>query len=171
MARGVVLRGGVGITGKGSPRQRTPRPSAVTTRRPPSRGNTPPDRSGQNRYNVAVIRTVVCILFFALSLWAQKANWKIALEPPKAPKAEAPMPMEVRVTDAQGKPVTDAQVELVLTMIDMDHGETKSPAKAVKPGVYRGTATFLMGGAWNVEVRAKKGSQQAAQKFRLTVKD
>ena len=65
-------------------------------------------------------------------------------------------PMKISVKDGKGRPVTGAVVELAVTMIGMDHGEYKWPAKMIAPGVYEGRANFFMVGAWNLKVRVKK---------------
>ena len=111
-------------------------------------------------------------LFAAISASAQTLpDWKITAEPQKNIVANYDIPMKISVTDANGKPVSDATVELVVTMIDMDHGEHKWPAKMIAPGVYEGKANFFMVGPWNLDVRVKKGSQSKAQKTRIDVKE
>ena len=80
-------------------------------------------------------------------------------------------PWSVTVTDESGKPVTGAAVELVVTMIDMDHGVHKSPATMIAPGVYEGKINFFMIGPWNLEVRVKKSNQSMAKKIRFDVKE
>ena len=109
------------------------------------------------------------ILILAVGAFA--ADWKITAKPTGPLKPNVDVPFEVRVTDAKGAPVEGAAVELVLTMVDMDHGEFKSSAKQTKPGIYTATSKFMMGGAWNVEVRAKKGSDSASSKQKIQVKD
>lgn len=101
----------------------------------------------------------------------QKANWKIQYELPKPVKANYVTPLLVKITGADGKPVAGAEVETVLTMVEMDHGEFKETAKQVKPGVYETSQKFIMVGDWQIEVRAKKGAQSATQKFRYEVKE
>jgi nitrogen fixation protein FixH len=73
--------------------------------------------------------------------------------------------------DAKGQPVAGAEVETILTMVEMDHGEFKEAAKQVKPGVYESKQKFIMVGAWQIEVKAKKGANSASQKFRYEVKE
>ena len=80
-------------------------------------------------------------------------------------------PMKISVNDGNGRPVSDAAVELAVTMIDMDHGEHKWPARMIAPGVYEGKANFFMVGPWNLDVRVKKGSQSKAQTIRIDVKE
>jgi len=99
------------------------------------------------------------------------ADWKIDYKVAKDAKANFDTPLTITVADAKGTPVAGAEVEAVLTMADMDHGEFKHAAKQVKPGVYEAKAKFIMVGAWNIEVRAKKGSETAAKKFRYEIKE
>ena len=102
---------------------------------------------------------------------ADSAPWKIAMEPAGKVKANFPSNVSVRIQDEKNKPVTDAEVEIVLTMVEMDHGEFKTPAKMTKPGVYEGAPNFFMVGKWNVTVRAKKGDQSATKVFPYEVKE
>jgi hypothetical protein len=119
------------------------------------------------RYAIAV-----AALTRAMPLGAQTSpDWKISAEPQKKIVANYDTPMKISVTDANGKPVSDATVELVVTMIDMDHGEHKWPARMIAPGVYEGKANFFMVGPWNLDVRVKKGSQSKSQKTRIDVKE
>lgn len=102
---------------------------------------------------------------------AADAKWRMSVKPLGKLSAASEVPLQVHVTDAKGAPVESAQVELVLTMVDMDHGEFKHPAKQSKPGVYDTKARFIMSGAWSIEIRAKKGPDTATQKVRFEVKD
>jgi len=60
---------------------------------------------------------------------------------------------------------------LVVTMIEMDHGEHKSPARMTAPGVYEGKANFFMVGSWNLQTRVTKGKQSKVQTTRIDVKE
>ncbi len=84
--------------------------------------------------------------------------------------APASGPVEVTVKDSRGTPVDGAEVQLVITMVDMDHGETNVAARQTSPGVYQAKPKFMMEGKWNIEVRAKKGSESAAIKQEVEVK-
>ena len=77
----------------------------------------------------------------------------------------------MKITGADGKPIAGAEVETILTMVEMDHGEFKESAKQVKPGIYEAKQKFIMVGAWQIEVKAKKGANSASQKFRYEVKE
>ena len=82
-----------------------------------------------------------------------------------------PAQVHVKLVDAKGKPVAGAEVELVLTMVEMDHGEFKTPAQAARAGGYDAKPTFFMVGKWMVEVRAKKGSKSVSEKIPFDVKE
>ena len=110
-------------------------------------------------------------LLLAALATAAAPDWKITAEPPAKLKANFDMAMKIKVSDSKGKPVTGADVEMVLTMIDMDHGEHKTPAKMTAPGIYEGKANFFMVGGWNLEVRVKKGNQSKAEKIKIEVKE
>lgn len=115
-----------------------------------------------------LLSLVVC----ALAVFGQaKSNWKIEYELPKQVKANYDTPLTVKISTPDGKPVAGAEVETILTMVEMDHGEFKEAAKQVKPGVYEANQKFIMVGAWQIEVKAKKGANSASQKFRFEVKE
>ena len=112
------------------------------------------------------------LVALGLCLWAQpKSSLKIDIEPKAALKADVDVPFQVTVKDAKGAPVSGAQVEVVATMVEMDHGEFKSDAKESKPGVYQTSQKFMMGGAWNLKVQAKKGSDAGTLNKKVDVQD
>jgi nitrogen fixation protein FixH len=119
------------------------------------------------------MRAILLGLALGLSavLAQQPAKWKITYELPAKVQANYDTPLTVKIVDAKGKPVDGAEVETILTMTEMDHGEFKEAAKREKPGVYKANQKFIMVGSWNIEVKAKKGNQSASQKFRYEVKE
>jgi nitrogen fixation protein FixH len=97
--------------------------------------------------------------------------WTISLTPPSDIKANYDAPMQVTVKDETGQPVKGANVEMTVTMVDMDHGEFKHAAKETAPGIYQAAATkFYMVGTWNLKVKAQKGSESASKDFKIEVK-
>jgi len=117
-------------------------------------------------------KILLSLVVGSLGLFAQdKTNWKIQYELPKQVKANYDTPLTIKITTPDGKPVAGAEVETILTMVEMDHGEFKEAAKQVKPGVYEAKQKFIMAGAWHIEVKAKKGANSASQKFRYEVKE
>jgi copper transport protein len=62
----------------------------------------------------------------------------------------------VTVLDAQGKPVTGAEVLIQTTMVEMDMGVGNAqlkPSNSLPPGAYSGQADLTMGGHWNILVK------------------
>jgi len=98
-------------------------------------------------------------------------DWKITAEATKKPMVGYETTMRVNVSDAKGKPVEGATVELVVTMIDMDHGEFKSATTMTAPGVYEGKVNLFMVGAWNLDVRVSRANQSMSKKIRFDVKE
>ena len=113
----------------------------------------------------------ILLTLASFSQAADSSGWKVSLEPAGKIKANMPADVHVKLTDAKGKPVAGAEVELVLTMVEMDHGEFKTPAQAAKSGGYNARPTFFMVGKWMAEVRAKKGSKSVREKFLFDVKE
>ena len=76
---------------------------------------------------------------------------------------------EVALTDANGRPISDADVMLVLVMPAdprTKHPEMKTEGKLnhVGKGKYNGLAMVTMAGDWNVTVSASRNSKPIAQK-------
>jgi hypothetical protein len=58
--------------------------------------------------------------------------------------------LDALVTDAAGRPVTDAQVSFDLDMTTMSHGLNIVPAQPTGDGHYAGQVFFMMPGPWRV---------------------
>lgn len=114
------------------------------------------------------MRTLALGLLLCAGAWA--ADWKIDYKSAKNATSNVETPVTITIVDEKNKPVSGAEVEAVLTMVEMDHGEFKHAAKQVKPGVYQASVKYVMGGSWQMEVRAKKGSDSASKKFKFEVK-
>lgn len=78
-----------------------------------------------------------------------------------------PTRLTVRITDAAGKPVREADVALRLDMPAMPMGRNEIKARETQAGIYAGTGRFTMAGAWRVTVTAVKGPQRATQAFSI----
>lgn len=118
------------------------------------------------------MRLFCIILALACALSAEtKSAFQISIEPTAPLKADVDVPFQITVKDAKGAPVAGAEVHVVATMVDMDHGEFKSDARQTGPGVYETKQNFLMGGAWNLSVRAAKGKSAATFNRKIEVKD
>lgn len=114
------------------------------------------------------MKTLALAVLACVSAFA--ADWKIDYSIAKDAQSNTDIPVIITIRDGKNSPVSGAEVEAVLTMIEMDHGEFKHAAKQIKAGTYQANVKFVMGGAWQLEVRAKKGSDSAAQKFQFKVK-
>jgi len=76
---------------------------------------------------------------------------------------------EVTVTDAKGRPVTSAEVALLLLMPadpKTKHPEMRTEGKLnnVGGGKYNGIAIVTMAGDWDVTVTARQNGKEIAQK-------
>ena len=82
---------------------------------------------------------------------------------PSQPKGGAENTFHVTVADPAGKPVTDAQVQVMFVMPampSMGMGEMRSSYTLKWNGTeYVGTGTISMAGPWNVSVDARRGNQ------------
>jgi nitrogen fixation protein FixH len=117
------------------------------------------------------MKHLVLFSLLALGLAAQpKSNLQLAVDSKAAIKADVEVPFEVTVRDAKG-PVDGASVVVIVTMVDMDHGESKYEAKPAKNGVYQFKPRFMMGGAWNLKVTATKDSSTSTMNKKIEVKD
>jgi membrane fusion protein, copper/silver efflux system len=95
---------------------------------------------------------------------APQAAYSINLRSePSPPKGGDDGTFHVTVTGPDGKPVTDAQVQVTLlmpAMPAMGMGEMRSSVNLAWNGSeYTGTGTIAMAGPWNVTVEARRGGQ------------
>lgn len=116
------------------------------------------------------MKHLALLIALGAGLMAQ-SGLKLDIVPKGELKSDVDVPLQVTVKDAKGAPVSGADVEVIATMVDMDHGEFKSAAKQVKPGVYEAKQKFMMGGNWNLKVKAKKGGQAASMDKKIEVKE
>jgi hypothetical protein len=92
------------------------------------------------------------------------ANYTVSLRSEPSPlKGGSDGMFHVTVNDPQGKPVTDAQVQVTLVMPampSMGMGEMRSSSNLAWNGSeYAGPVTISMAGPWNVTVEARRGGQ------------
>lgn len=76
----------------------------------------------------------------------------------------------VTVTDAQRKPVKEANVLVRLTMPTMAMPENVVTTNPVEAGTWVGAGRFTMAGEWLATVTAAKGADKTVQAFPVTVK-
>lgn len=95
---------------------------------------------------------------------AGASNYSVTLQSePAPPKGGSEGIFHVKVTGPDGKPVTDAQVRVMLVMPampSMGMGEMRSAYDLAWNGSeYVGKGTVAMAGPWNVTVEARRGGQ------------
>jgi hypothetical protein len=101
---------------------------------------------------------------------APQPSWRLKLDIPESINAGKPVDVALRVFDAAGQPVENAQAELSLVMPSMDMGENKPALTETAPGIYTGKATFTMAGPWEAVARVSKGGQTISQRFPCNVR-
>ena len=102
---------------------------------------------------------------------ATQADWRISMEPEGKVRCNYPAQVKIKVKDATAAVVDGANVDVVLSMPGMDHGEFTTVAQAAQDGVYQAKPTFYMVGKWNVAVRVTKGNLQRIENFSYDVKE
>jgi len=82
---------------------------------------------------------------------------------PTQPNPSKPAKFSAHVTDADGKPVSGAEVNVSLVMKEMDMGKNEFKLGDKGNGDYQGEGKFGMAGQWDVVVTAKQGGKTATQ--------
>lgn len=93
----------------------------------------------------------------------QAADLTIALFSAPNPPIRGASTLEAVVTDAQGQPVTDAQVAFDLDMTNMSHGKNVILATPQGGGHYAGRVFFMMPGPWRVITIVQRPQQPIVQ--------
>jgi hypothetical protein len=93
---------------------------------------------------------------------------KIDKNPPVAGKNN----MEIAITDASGKAVTDAKVALSYSMPAMAGMPAMSYKADAEPkgSVYRTKVDYSMAGSWNNELKITRGGKTASARFTIDAK-
>ena len=91
------------------------------------------------------------------------ADLSIALFSAPSPPIRGANALEAVVTDAQGQPVTDAQVAFDLNMTNMNHGKNIVVATPQGEGRYAGRVFFMMPGPWRAITIVQRPGQPAIQ--------
>lgn len=111
----------------------------------------------------------VLVFALAVSAAAQSGAATLTLTTKPAPLGLGQNLFEVTVKDAKGRPVTDADVSLVLLMPadpKTKHPEMRTEGKLsnVGAGKYNGIAIVSMAGDWDVTVTASRNGKPLGQK-------
>lgn len=105
---------------------------------------------------------------------AAVVGFTVRTEP--APPRRGKNDFEIALMDAEGKPITDADVSLAFYMPpvpSMHMPEMRSAAQLISSGngVYRGSGTVAMAGDWDVTITAaRRGQTLGTKKMKLTAK-
>ena len=103
-------------------------------------------------------------------------NFTIRFEPTAVLQTGAPIPFQIRVNDADHKPLPDAKVTLQIEAANRTHTKV-FPAPEVDrrtdPGVYTAKPVFDVPGEWNVYVEVRRqngrGEEMSARTIVFTV--
>ncbi len=93
-------------------------------------------------------------------------------EPVAILQSKVQVPFEIRVMDANNRPLKYATVDLEITQLD---GMQSAKFKAIAedplklPGVYMAKPVFTDGGQWNVTARAERQNQESSRTIRFLV--
>ncbi|HET9131569.1 MAG TPA: FixH family protein, partial [Terriglobia bacterium] len=86
---------------------------------------------------------------------------------PEKPKAGENV-LRLKITDRNGKPVTDAQVSFQYTMNMAGMTVSQTDAKPSKDGVYETKVNFAMAGEWDVTAIVRRpGQKEIQEKFKV----
>jgi len=97
---------------------------------------------------------------------AQDLTLTLSTQPEKTKAGENIL--RLKITDRNGKPVTDAQVSFQYTMNMAGMATSKADAKAAKDGSYETKANFAMAGEWDVTVIVRRpGQKEVQEKFKV----
>jgi len=103
----------------------------------------------------------------------QVGEFRLSLYSSPNPPVRGSNKLEIILTDAAGKPVTDAKVAFDLDMTTMSHGKNVVPAQPAGEGHYSGQAFFMMAGPWRSIVVVERPDQppvQARFDFRVNLR-
>ncbi len=90
----------------------------------------------------------------------------------KNPPVAAQNRVEITITDASGKAVTDAKVVLTYSMPAMAGMPAMNYKAEAKPqgSIYRATITYSMSGSWNNELKITHKGQTQSVRFTVDAK-
>jgi cytochrome oxidase Cu insertion factor (SCO1/SenC/PrrC family) len=86
-------------------------------------------------------------------------HYKVKLAAPKTFTPGNPYPMQVNVTDNDGKPLKGAKVSMELNMKNMDHGTLPVSVEETGSGKYIGLADISMGGDWLADIKVEQSGK------------
>ncbi len=104
---------------------------------------------------------------------SEAGPWHMELKvSPDHPRMAKPLTFTLHITDDHAQPVTDAEVNGVLRMKEMDMGTTQVKFASKGNGDYEAAMKNMdMSGAWNLAVDAAQGPVRSKKSFEFTVYD
>jgi hypothetical protein len=120
---------------------------------------------------LVLITLAVTVYAKGLEVTKKAGGNTVTITLPSDPPATGANPVTVAVKDAQGKPVTDAVVEVDYVMPAMPGMPAMKYKEALKLSgqVYTGKLDFSMAGPWQVSVKVKQGGKTGTVKFSTDV--
>jgi hypothetical protein len=96
----------------------------------------------------------------------QDLTLTLSTQPEKAKAGDNTL--RLKITDKNGKPVTDAQVSFQYTMTMAGMAVSKADAKLSKDGFYEAKTNLAMAGSWEVTVMVRRpGQKEIQEKFNV----
>ncbi|HSU32676.1 MAG TPA: FixH family protein [Bryobacteraceae bacterium] len=122
------------------------------------------------------MKVAALLLCSASLLFAQlrEGNFSIRFEPTAVMQSKVQVPFEIRVMDANSRPLTYANVDLEIARADGSHSaKFKAVAEdTIKlPGVYTAKPVFPEGGPWNVTARAERHNLESNRTIQFNVQE
>lgn len=114
---------------------------------------------------------VVLTIFFVMSSSQGFSAIQIKLVPKTNPPQSGENELEMTLTDAQGKAVDNAQVQMIVfmpAMGTMPRMDEKVQIEPKKGGKYAAKFDLSMGGTWEITATIKSGKDQVTKHFTLT---
>jgi uncharacterized GH25 family protein len=98
------------------------------------------------------------------------SDFQIELVTPKSFTVDQPSTIQIKVLDADGKPVTGAKVSAELNMHMMSHGDiSMKNMKETANGVYTGTVEFEMEGDYTATIQIDDEGKQWTGEKRFSI--
>ncbi len=102
-------------------------------------------------------------------LTTQVGDFLVALEIHPKPIKDQEVHFDVILQNSDGKPVSDAEVQVDLSMPGMTMDEMRFKAEPAGEGQYIGKGKFSMEGKWRIAVRINQGGQRKIANFDMEV--
>jgi nitrogen fixation protein FixH len=93
-------------------------------------------------------------------------GWTFAMT---APEKAGINPLEIRLTDGDGKPLAGKQVEAELRRPAQKGYDLTFALKEVSPGIYRADVTLPLAGYWDLKTQVRDAQEHATFESRFSV--